>query len=114
MNTTQVGLKAEKVATKFLLKNDYKIIGNNWRTKNCEIDIVACKNKCMYFVEVKYRKQSAQGSGFDYITSMKLKQMSFAAEVWVSEKGWKGEYSLAAIEVSGQDFAITAFEFDYL
>lgn len=114
MDTTRIGLIAEEAATNFLVQNGYKIIDNNWRTKNCEIDIVACRDKCVYFVEVKYRKQPVQGRGLDYITTKKLKQMSFAAEIWVFEKKWNGDYSLAAIEVSGQNYDITAFVTDYL
>jgi hypothetical protein len=34
--------------------------------------------------------------------------MRFAAENWVYAHGWRGEYQLFAIEVSGSEFRITA------
>ena len=92
----------------------YKVLFKNWRTRRCEIDIVASKGKCVYFVEVKYRQQATQGSGFDYITAKKLKQMRFGAEMWVSEYRWTGDYCLAAAEVSGTDFLVTGFETGFL
>jgi len=103
------GRVAEEAAVKYLQNNGHKIIDQNWRTRYCEIDIVAVKKKTVYFVEVKYRANMFQGSGLEYITSKKLKQMSFAAEMWVQANNWNGGYSLAAIEVSGPDFEITNF-----
>jgi Holliday junction resolvase-like predicted endonuclease len=84
-------------------------LNQNWRTKWCEIDIVAQKTQTIYFVEVKYRKSAAWGSGLEYITSKKLKQMQFAAMFWVTENNWDGDYSLAAVEVTGPAFKITNF-----
>lgn len=103
------GSKAEEVAGHFLSKKGFKILERNWRTRYCEIDIVAQKKRAVHFVEVKYRKSSAQGGGFDYITPGKLKRMAFAAEVWVTANKWQGDYCLSAIEVSGFDFKVTSF-----
>lgn len=100
------GRVAEEAAAEYLEQHGFEIINRNWKTRYCEIDIVAKKKKMIYFVEVKYRLSEAQGSGFDYITDKKLHQMRFAAEFWVNERGWKGEYGLAAIEVSGADFRV--------
>jgi len=33
--------------------------------------------------------------------------MRFAAESWAHMHGWRGEYQLSAIEISGPDFRIT-------
>lgn len=103
------GQQAEQVATDYLKTNGYKIIDNNWRTKYCEIDIVAEKSSTIYFVEVKYRQSKIQGTGIDYITSKKLKQMEFSAEMWVQHHKWLGDYDLAVIEVSSQDFRVSQF-----
>lgn len=79
----------------------------NWRTRYCEIDIIAVKKHTIYFVEVKYRETSNQGTGLDYITQKKLSSMSFAAEIWVATHNWPGEYCLSAIEVSGTSYEVT-------
>ena len=106
------GAKAEKFASEYLKKRGFTIIDTNWKTRTCEIDIVARKSKRLYFVEVKYRKNSDQGSGLAYITPAKLKQMTFAAYQWVSVNDWAGDYSLSAIEVSGDGFSIDQFLID--
>jgi Holliday junction resolvase-like predicted endonuclease len=63
----------------------------------------------MYFVEVKYRSSNEYGSGLEYITPSKLKQMAYAASRWVAEHTWPGEYTLSAIEVGGDQFEIADF-----
>ena len=107
MTNHQVGHDAEKAAAEYLINLGYKIIELNWKTRFCEIDVVAEKDKTMYFVEVKSRKSTAFGTGLDYITPKKLQQMSFAAEMWVNQHKWLGNYQLAAIEIDGTTQEIT-------
>jgi Holliday junction resolvase-like predicted endonuclease len=78
-------------------------LSRNWKTKVCEIDIVAKKDKIIYFVEVKYRRQAAQGDGFEYITDHKLNRMTFAADIWCQNMGWNGDCRMMAAAVSGPD-----------
>lgn len=97
------GHDAEQVAADYLKQKGFKIRECNWRTKYCEIDIVAEHDVAIYFVEVKYRKNNNQGFGLDYVTPKKLQQMAFAAEMWVSNHDWAGEYQLAAIGIDGSE-----------
>jgi len=107
-NSYTIGKTAEQVAGEYLKKQGYKVINVNWKTKYCEIDIVAELDKVICFVEVKYRKNDSQGKGFDYITDKKLRQMERAAEMWVIDNSWDGEYQLAGIELSG-DYVVDNF-----
>ncbi|HSX31117.1 MAG TPA: YraN family protein [Candidatus Saccharimonadales bacterium] len=104
------GHEAEKYAAEYLKQQGYKILELNWRRPQAEIDIVACqKHEPITFIEVKYRESAGQGGGLDYITPRKLDQMRFAAELWVNEHRYDGEYVLAAIEVAGLDYKIAEF-----
>jgi len=94
------GQVAEDIATRYLEDQGYKILDRNWKTKFCEIDIVASKNGVVHFVEVKYRSSDKYGSGFDYITPSKLRQMGFSAQLWVSRQRYEGEYVLSAIQIN--------------
>lgn len=108
MTNHSTGHKAEQVAAQYLEQRGYLVHELNWRTPACEIDIVAKKGGAVYFVEVKYRRTSRQGSGLDYITPAKLKQMKFAAQCWVSENKYQGDYEISALELSA-DYKITNF-----
>jgi len=109
MTNYAVGHLAEECAARYLKRMGYEVVDINWKTRSCEIDIVAMQRKRVYFIEVKYRKTNNQGSGLEYITAKKLDQMNFAARLWLSQNDWDGDYCLGAIEVSGQDFEITNF-----
>ena len=99
MNTTQAGGEAEKKVAKILKSQGHKIVALNWRNRRCEIDVISKKDGCVYFTEVKYRSNDKWGDGFSYITPSKLKQMNFAAELWLAENSWSGECQLLGASV---------------
>lgn len=109
MSTTDTGRRAEAAVAEHLKALGYKILEHNWRTRWCEIDVVAQKDHTVFFVEVKYRRSSLQGDGLEYITPKKLDQMTFAAELWVSNHNWQGEYALAGAAVAGDNFHVMNF-----
>ena len=109
MTTFTIGRRAEAAAAEFLETKGFKVIEQNYRMRDCEIDIVARKNGVLYFVEVKYRRTMAQGSGLDYITAKKLSQMTFAAERWLQDNPAPKGYTLAAIELKGLNFTVSNF-----
>lgn len=98
MNSTSIGRKAEETVAKHLQKEGLKLVAKNWRNRFCEIDLVMTKGDEVYFIEVKYRSSDKQGSGFEYITPKKLKQMKFAAEYWISVNDWDGDARLLVAE----------------
>jgi putative endonuclease len=110
MNTTGLGAQAETLVASELERRGYKILAKNWKTQVCEIDIIASKQAVVYFTEVKYRSHDGQGGGLEYMTPKKLRQMKFAAEVWVNENKWQGDYRLIAAAVSSPGGVLTIEE----
>lgn len=100
MSTTSAGREAEDAVACLLKKQKHKIVSMNWRTRWCEIDIVSTHKRIVYFTEVKFRRTSDWGDGLEYITAAKLKQMRFAAELWLSTQNWEGDALLQAASVS--------------
>lgn len=105
---TSIGNSAEDAAEHYLLQRGYSIVERNWKTKWCEVDIIAKKHDRVYFVEVKYRKKPDQGGGFAAITPKKLRQMRFAANVWLQKYG-EQDAALSAISLGGPEFAVDEF-----
>ena len=101
MTNYSSGHDAEKQAGEYLAQQGYKITELNWKTRYCEIDVIAEKAQTIWFVEVKSRKSSSQGYGYEYVTPKKLQQMNFAAEMWVQSNNWDGDYRLAVISIDG-------------
>jgi uncharacterized protein (TIGR00252 family) len=100
--STEIGQRAEAAAAQFLERYGFQLHERNWRTRWCEIDIIAQRANHIYFIEVKYRSSADFGTGFDYITQRKLRQMHFAAEFWLaSHPENAATYHIAAIELTG-------------
>jgi putative endonuclease len=77
-----LGRRGENLATDHLLATGYSIIERNWRCSQGEIDIVACRNGEIVFVEVKTRSSLAYGHPLEAITVAKLARLRRLAGAW--------------------------------
>lgn len=102
-SATDIGNLGEDSASLYLQSNGFEIIERNWKTRLCEIDIVAKKDEVLFFVEVKQRKNDAQGGGLYAITPKKLRQMRFAADMYVHFHRTKGDVRMAVIVTAGPE-----------
>jgi len=102
-STTSIGQAAEQAVAEELTRQGFTIFQRNWRTKWCEVDIIAGKDRVIWFIEVKYRASAKFGDGLEYIGPEKLKHMYRAAELWVVRHGWSGEYTLGAVAVTAEN-----------
>lgn len=108
--TRNIGNESEDAAATYLQQVGYRIIERNWKTRMCEIDIVAEKNGTLYFVEVKHRKTDFQGGGVAAITRKKLEQMQFAAKVFAHYiKKDDAGMRLAVVTTQGNDYYVVDF-----
>lgn len=105
--TVTSGMLGEDAASMYLSSQGHQVLERNWKTRYCEIDLVSRKGNVLYFVEVKHRRQQGQGGGLAAITPTKLKQMKFAAEVYMQYKRHSGDAQLAVIATSGEMDNIT-------
>ncbi|MCR4790002.1 MAG: YraN family protein [Treponemataceae bacterium] len=53
MNTKICGNYGEEKACRYLIEKNYSILTRNYRTRRGEIDIIACKDDSLVFIEVK-------------------------------------------------------------
>lgn len=104
-----VGQKAEQKVAEYLEAQGHAIIGRNWRTRYCEIDIISEHRGVLIFTEVKYRSSQNQGGGRAAITPRKLQKMKRAAESYVQRNISPQSLLLAVAEVTG-DGVITYLE----
>lgn len=80
-NHFQLGLIGERLACNFLLKNKYKILAQNIRVKNNEIDVVAFDtvNCELVFIEVKTRSSDSYGNPSYSVNYKKIRSMQKVA-----------------------------------
>lgn len=77
--TARIG---EEIASKYLIKKDYKIIEKNFRKGYGEIDIIAVKENILIFVEVKTRTTKLFGGAIESITYHKLQSLVKTAQFY--------------------------------
>ena len=94
------GSVGEKLAAGYLISKGYEIVGQNWKTVVCEIDIIVMKNNVISFVEVKTRMSDQFGDSLEMIGPKKLHDMKKAAEVWCLKNNYTGQVMLSAIGVN--------------
>jgi len=75
----RTGEIGEAIASRFLRKNGYKIIEQNYRSELGEIDIIARDGDVLAFVEVKARRTDKYGGPKWAVTPRKQRKISMVA-----------------------------------
>ena len=79
MNTQIKGGLGEALAVKHLEKNGFQILDRNWTFGRLEVDIIATKDDCLAFVEVKLRSNDHYGSPWQNVGPQKQRKLIRAA-----------------------------------
>lgn len=80
----KIGRLGEMLACKYLRDQGYKIIDQNYRTRNGEIDIVAQDGATVVFVEVKTRTTRMFGFPEEAIDNRKQRKLALTAEHYLA------------------------------
>ena len=97
------GQRAENAAADYLSAAGYKIIARNYHTQRGEIDIIACHDDTLVFVEVKMRGSHAVGSGRDYVHKGKQRRIILSAQHYLTYTSWEGPCRFDVIEIQGAE-----------
>lgn len=88
MNTTAIGSSYERAAATYLEDQGFIIVEQNWRTRWCEVDLVARDQEgVIHIIEVRYRKSADSGDGLESISQRKQRQLIHAAKRWLMLRG---------------------------
>jgi putative endonuclease len=82
----ELGKKGEEKALRFLKKNGYRIIENNYVCKMGEMDIIAREKDTLVFIEVKTRTSTEFGPPQLAVNLSKQRQLSKVALNYLKEK----------------------------
>lgn len=105
MNTNTSGNKiigklGEDFAAKILMEKGYVILKRNFRCKFGEIDIIACRNNELCFIEVKTRRSLTMGRPAEAVTSGKKRKIRQTAELFIAQsRSDYDAYSFHVVEV---------------
>jgi putative endonuclease len=79
------GQSGEDLACAFLASNGYRIRARNFRCRAGELDVVAERAGVTVFVEVKERRDSSHGFGFEHVTWAKRRRVLQAARLYAAQ-----------------------------
>ncbi|HEY6736525.1 MAG TPA: YraN family protein [Candidatus Saccharimonadia bacterium] len=102
MTTTATGRAAEQRAADYLVQRGFQILARNWRTRLCELDIVARRGAIVHIIEVKYRASTRWGAAAEYISYDKTRRLQRAALAWCQEHSHVGPVQIDVLTVEGR------------
>lgn len=80
----EIGLAAENAASAYLQELGWPVVQRNWRCRSGEIDLVACDQDTLVFIEVRSRTASGRfGTAMEAVTPRKCRQVRETAEVYL-------------------------------
>jgi putative endonuclease len=109
-----IGKKYEDVAVSYLQQKGFIIIAQNYRYKKAEIDIIAQKDACLCFVEVKARASHRFGYAGAFVTPYKQQLIKTAAENYILQHNWNDSIRFDIIAVLYQKGCVEHFEDAFL
>ena len=83
----ETGRAGERAATEYLRRAGYEICALNWRQGRYELDIVACREGVLHFVEVKTRTNTQMGLPREYVTAGKQARIRKTALFYLCDNG---------------------------
>ncbi|HMO60691.1 MAG TPA: YraN family protein [Ferruginibacter sp.] len=99
------GKLGEQLAAAYFLQQGFQILEQNWRHGHWEVDIIACKNDILYFIEVKARRSQKYGLPEESVSRKKMENLALAAEQYLYQHPqWKRiQFDILAISLSANN-----------
>jgi putative endonuclease len=84
-----LGSYGEKLALDYIRKQNYKLLGQNWRCRTGELDLIAEKEGVIVFIEVRTRRLTGTfGWAQESVDFRKRRQVKETAQVFLQRRNW--------------------------
>ena len=97
--TRERGTKGEQLAARYLKRQGYRILDQNYRSRFGEIDIIAERGDIIVFCEVKTRKYDSFASAMEAVDYKKQHKIIVTASQFLSQKKVELQPRFDVIEV---------------
>jgi putative endonuclease len=81
------GGTGEDAALGVYVRRGYRLVARNWRCRLGELDLVLVRGDTLVFCEVKTRRGSAYGGGYEAVTWRKRAKVRALAEAFLQGSG---------------------------
>lgn len=87
MDRRLTGILGEEAAARHYRGQGYTLIAANYRTRQGEVDLIAEKDGCLVFVEVRTRKAGSMLTPAETVTRQKQRRLFAAAKSYLAQQG---------------------------
>ena len=108
-----LGKIGEDLALDFLKSHSFSILEKNFHSKLGEIDIIAEKEHCLYFIEVKTRSNINHGKPFEAVNKRKVYHIKKAAQYYLLKnqfESYRLKVAVFSILIEGEKIDIKFWE----
>jgi putative endonuclease len=108
-----VGRLGEDAALRAYLERGFRLVARNWRCALGELDLVLERADLLVFCEVKTRRGSAFGGGFEAVTRTKRRTLRRLAEAYLQStqaRPGRVRFDVASVAVGAGRASVELFE----
>ena len=91
INTQYIGTQSETVACRYLQQQGLHLITRNFTSRFGEIDLIMQDERCLVFIEVRYRQRHCFGGALESVTPLKQRRLIKTALAYLQvHPRWQG------------------------
>ena len=113
MATGPIGARGEDAAADAYRRRGYRIVARNWRCRLGEIDLVIERGGVLVFCEVKSRRGTGFGGGYEAVTRRKQVKLRALAEAFLQAHGSRPQairFDVASVALLRDRSSVEVFE----
>lgn len=110
MQTNKLGQAGENAAAQYLLSHNFRLLTQNWRYRQKEIDLIAQFHDTLVIVEVKTRSSDRFGESWQGINRRKQRFLIEAANAYVEKHSWSGPVRFDVIGICHDPYRLEHIE----
>jgi putative endonuclease len=84
--SNSLGELGERIAARWLEGHGYHILARRWRSGHRDIDVIATRDDCVVFVEVKTRVALEFGDPVEAVHAQKQRSLIRSAREWIAKR----------------------------
>jgi putative endonuclease len=111
--TGPIGSRGEDAAADAYRRRGYRVLARNWRCGLGELDLIVERGGVLVFCEVKSRRDSAYGGGYEAVTWKKRTKLRALAQAYLQASSARPQairFDVASVAMRDQRSAIEVFE----
>jgi putative endonuclease len=108
-----VGDAGESAVAVWYEVHGYRVVARNWRVREGEIDVIACRGATIVFCEVKTRRGDAYGAPAEAVTFRKQARLRKLAVLWLAAHDARADvlrFDVASVTPNGHGWDVDVLE----